>query len=443
MTKATVCSRCGQQAKVHIPDTPRCEACFTHYLQRTFKTAIGRLNAGGRRTVAVGVSGGESSTAAALLLRDYHLTLTVNPKLAPARIILVHVRTHSDYSGNATEQETGQMGIHDTSVIDALHAAIPTSDLVVVGMDPVDFELLCRVRDHTDRTQLKRAALFKTLARTAAQHECDTVILGSSVSRMACDVLCAIATARGSQVFDDACGALSRHPQRKEEEEEEAAANVRFVRPLGSVPIRLLVRYARMWLLASSLRWQSLSMQTQDTNPVVNFVHDRVPQRSIQSVAQQFICSVADDNVSSVHNVVRVSERLLAPSGPTCVLCHHVIINIDDDDGLYHQRQPQKEAIQQPASCNSTTATGCVTCHNESNGDAGDSHVMLNGNGVHGCRSGETEAMGEPRATEGREVCIGCAWCVERAGGWHNEDNVVAKLVRREAMRSEIEDFLL
>lgn len=259
---------------------------------------MGRLNAGGQRALAVGVSGGESSTTAALLLRQYHDSLNANPKIPPSRIVLVHVRMTGLDAAEPAASARDASGAADSpkipEAVRAVRECLADCQVVVTCIEQPVVDCIVQVRDASDRAQLADNAMFAALARAAEATGCDTVVLGSSVNRAATDVLQSVISGRGTKVKPDATGAIT-------------VANVRVVKPLYGIPARLLVRYAHLRL------------------PRVAFAQRWVPRRCLQHVVERFVGEVAADNASSVHNVVSVAERLVDNQGPLCAICAHVV----------------------------------------------------------------------------------------------------------------------
>lgn len=161
---------------------------------------------------------------------------------------------------------------------------------------------------------------------------------------------------------------------------------------------------------------------------------------------QQLICYVADDNTRSVHNFVRVSERLRAPSGPTCVLCHSVVVNIDDD-GLYHHLQSQKETVnnQHLAIWRWQKGLALVTA------TITDTKRTFKWFRTVMAYMDDVQTKQKRRENHVRQRGKMCAFGVKATWsggriayrGRHKADNNVAKLLRSESMRMEIEYVLL
>lgn len=398
MSTTALCSRCKEPAKVHMADTPRCEPCFKLYLQRTFKTTVGRLNAGGRRTIAVALSGGESSAAAALLLRDYHNSLIPNPKVPPAHIILVHIISSTN---------DGDQNIPTS--IQEIHNAIPNSQLCIRYLDSNIQSTLSRVRDPTDRANLTTHYIRLTISTAAISNNIDTVILGTSVSRAASDILLSVVCARGTQVVHDANAEMIMN-------------GIRFIRPLNGIPVRLLVRYSRMVLT-----------HTQFIQPDFNNINGA--RTSLQSIVKSFVSEVSGDNPSSVHNIVKVSERLKRDDDQvaTCSLCGYVISNTEN---MQHQKNVKCKddgdtfndvKIDGPSNRKPVTE-GCDDC---------------------GCDNNVNKELI-------KKLCRACVGCVDRANpsittstnsgdneDGNENDNPILRLMSRESMRKEIEQFLI
>lgn len=353
----TLCSRCRSPAKIFLSETPRCESCFEHYVHRTFKTNLGRINAGGRRTLAVAISGGESSATAAVLLHRYHLTLCPNPSVAPARIVLIHLNNEA----------ANDNSLRSLTHIQAIHDAIPNSELVIASPDSVSLDEIARIVDPSDRHELYKIELMKALATAASSAGAEGVILGTSASRAAANVLGSVTAGRGANVHSLACA-------------ESSVNGVRFLQPLKGLSIRVLVRFARLNL----------------SN--VSFASNVVPPRSIPLVIERFVCTVADDNPSSVHNVVRVAERLEENTDTHCVLCGKLFLVLR-----------------------------CGPNNNRTKCDNSDS-------------CGDCEENG---SVAHKALCYGCKGSVDRAGGDGNPDNAVLRLIKRGEMRKQIKDFLL
>lgn len=337
-----------------MSETPRCQPCFESYVHRTFKTALGRINGGGRRTLAVGISGGESSATAAILLYHYYRGLSPNPFVTPAKIVLIHVTSGTERDNSCNQKH-----------IQAIHDAIPNSELIITNLDPATLHQIDRVADPSDRHRLSKLELMKTLAGAAISARAEGVILGTSATRAVANILESVASGRGTAVNDDARAEMVTN-------------GIRFLQPLKGLPIRVLVRFARLNLAD------------------VPFSNDAVPPRSLPSVIERFVCTAAEDNPSSVHNIVRVAERLGENDGPQCVLCGNVV------------SFPNCVSSDSSAHCDNTEFRG--------NGDENKS----------------------PRI-----VCYGCRGCVDRAGGRQSPDNAVLELIKQEEMRKQIEDFLL
>lgn len=352
----TACSRCNAPAKVYLSDTPRCESCFELYLCRTFRTTLGRTNASGRRALAVALSAGECSTSAAILLHKYHSALCPNPHALPARIVLIHVTGLSKMDDSASLPEP----------IKAVHKAIPGSDLIIIPIDSDTSRKMDDIADLSDRHEFYRIELMKTLATTVLSTGVEGVILGTSATRAAANVLSSISSGRGAAAHDDAGVEFSFN-------------GVKFFQPLRGFPIRALVRFGRMVL------------------PHVSYTSNTVFSRSLPFVIERFVCTVADDNPSSIHNVVRVAERLSESSGVQCALCRNRIT-------LVHGSK------KGTACCNSRD-NSCGSC-------PGDGLSILS------------------------KLCYACQSCVRRAGD-EGSDNTVLRLVKREEMRKQIEEFLL
>lgn len=314
------------------------------------------MSAGGQRTLAVAISGGESSATAAVLLHRYHLTLCPNPFVASARIILIHVTNH-----DANEPP------HNLSHIQAIHDTIPKSELIVTPFDSATSAEIARISDPSDRHELYKIELMKMLATAASSTGAEGIILGTSATRAAANILGSVASGRGSSVRSHACA-------------ESSINGTRFLQPLKSLSIRILVRFARLNL----------------TN--VSFTNNVVPPRSLPSIVERFVCTAADDNPSSVHNVVRVAERLDENSGALCVLCGSPFL-----------------------------VSGCAP--NNGQTQCGNQEP---------CENCEEKEPGIHMA-----VCYACRGCVDRAGGERDPDNPVTRLIKRGEMRKQIEDFLL
>lgn len=308
-------------------------------MQKTFKASIGRLGAGGRRKIAVAVSGGESSCSAAILLRDYHSTLVPNPNLETAQIVLIHVLRNVSNVLNCGVESCGES--QDKSLdrvpvaIRTLHNAIPNSQMFVATLDQEGAEPFHNFHDVDDVTDLVRNAIRITVTRMATSVGCDTVIFGTSVSRTACDILQAIVSGRGTQVHKEARGIATLN-------------DVNIVMPLNSVPLRLLVRFARM------------------NFPEVDFIYQRVGS-SLHAIVQRFVCAIGCDNPSSVHNVVRVAGRLKPNDGASCFMCGHAVaIN----EGEQHCDMQSEDTCKNDdiCKCNGSVKLcfGCTRCFERS-----------------------------------------------------------------------------
>lgn len=398
MGTTALCSRCKEPAKVHMADTPRCESCFKLYLQRTFKTTVGRLNAGGRRTIAVALSGGESSAAAALLLRDYHSSLIPNPKVPPAHIKLIHV-----VSSNSDDDENIPAAIQE------IRNVIPNSELCIRHLDSNVQSALSHIRDPTDRANLTTHYIRYTLSIAAISNNINTVILGTSVSRAASDILLSVVCARGTQVVHDANAEMIMN-------------GIRFIRPLNGIPVRLLVRYSRMVMAHANF-----------IQPDFNNMNGA--RSSLQSIVKSFISEVSEDNPSSVHNVVKVSDRLKRDEEQvaTCSLCGYVISNTEN---MQHQKNAKFK--DNGDDCNDVKINGLT-----------DGKTETDGCDDCGCNNNGNKEMI-------KKLCRGCVGCVERANpsittsvsnsddvDGNDNDNPILQLMSRESMRKEIEEFLI
>lgn len=328
------CTRCSAEAEVNSPD-PRCISCFKSYLRKTFKTSLGRLGAGGRRpSLAIALSGGHSSCAVALLLQTYLKSLTPNPKVANTKLIAVHV---SDGPIPAAVQEICER-------IDARLVTVPLEQI--------------HVKDATDRRDIRCIMKMKLILRMARENGCDSVLLGTSLTRAAADVLQACIMARGTSVRNAAIGSID-------------VDDVRVVRPLKDVPVRQLARYAM------------LEMGHAD------FAYDRT-DAGLYDIVQRFVEEAAEDNVASIHNVVKTAGKLLVRSGARCDVCSAIMVENEQSCG------------------------GCEGCDCE----------------------------------EKRVLCTGCSGCVQRGG--IKVDTIFDEMREnerrrkgREAMFKEIEDFVL
>lgn len=334
-------------------------------MTRTFKTSLGRLRAGGRpRSLAIGISGGACSAACAILLAEYIKSLVRNPNAPPPRIVLIHVSISGD-----DKRE---------NVLRNLESIVPGARGVVVTVSQGVLEGVRRVKDATDRGDLLRAAVFRTLIHATREQECDTLLLGTSADRAAADVLQSVITSRGGSSRD--CSAS-----------QSVHGDVRVLRPVRDMPIRLLTRYAQIMLDGAQ------------------FAPGQVRETGIYDLVLRFVSRVGVENAASVHNVVRTADRLGAveSGGNRCFLC-----------GAF---------AREFASGNGDDGTAC--------GDCGD------------CGCGNGEGGG----TQG--LCSGCMDAVLR-GEKRNAGNPVRRIINvvaeeerlrvgREDMRRQIAEFLL
>lgn len=226
-----------------------------------------------------------------------------------------------------------------------------------------------------------RAATLRTLAAEATRLHVDLVVLGTSATRGAADVLLNAAAGRGSAVSSCVQGSVT-------------IDDVRFIRPLRGVPRRLLVRFAR----------NRLSDVVFDPDTILSTGPSR-----LHDIVDRFVDTVASDNAASVHNVVRVAERLLPmEKGLVCDVCGHVIEKVAGVD---------KDRVER-------TNGDCKGCDN-------------------------TECRRNSR------LCMGCHACAQRADQCRQDgDNPVLELAQQsyiqgrrrvtvEEMRESIQDFLL
>ncbi|KAI0561516.1 Cytoplasmic tRNA 2-thiolation protein [Gracilaria domingensis] len=267
------CSRCSLPAVVYMVDSPRCSTCFTHYLRKTFKASLGRLGGGGRRKLAIAFSGGPTSAAVCFLYAHYVSTLVPNPKAPKVQLVILHV--------SAAEPPP---------VVRAVAKLVPNAILRVI---PPAFDAN-KVRDKNDRVYMQQMAVYRALLEAAGEHECEALVLGTSATRAAADVLKALAFGRGSAVKDLSSGVLEM-------------SGVKVLRPVRDIPVRLLVRYAYLQL------------------PDACFVNKEENGAGIHSLTHRFIQHAGADNAASVHNIVRTADKLIQTKGRACLLCGSVI----------------------------------------------------------------------------------------------------------------------
>lgn len=260
-----------------MPDTPRCAACFKHYLHKTFKSSIGRLGGGGRKKLAIAVSGGPVSAAVCLLYAHYISTLAPNPKASTMHTIILHV---SDESA--------------PPVVQTLAEHIPNSTVEVVRPAFDDK----RIRDNSDRFVIHQASILKALVDCASDNNCDGLILGTCANRAAVGVLQALITGRGTAVPD--LRAVFE------------TDGVKVLRPVRDIAVRWLVRYAYIRL------------------PKEQFVYGK-SDAGIHDIIERFIEHAGADNAASVHNVVKTADKLKKNKGGRCVLCMSVVPKVSSD----------------------------------------------------------------------------------------------------------------
>lgn len=273
------CTRCGEPAQVSSPDA-RCLACFRSYLRKTLKTNIGRLGAGGRpTTIAIALSGGYCSTALSLLYSHYLTTLNPNPHAPPPRIVILH----------AFKEEP-------PAIVKKLAELLPDSTIVTKPIISDVAKALKDVKDATDVASIRHHVILQSLTEAAQENGCDKLLLGTSATRAAADVLHATITARGTLVRDAAAPRIK-------------SGIVEVIRPLRDIPTRQLARYAMLEL------------------PDADFLDDNVESNSgLYDVVSRFIGEVGVDNPASVHNIVRTAGKLLEISGDPCDICGASVI---------------------------------------------------------------------------------------------------------------------
>ncbi|CAN8067405.1 unnamed protein product [Agarophyton chilense] len=262
-----------------MADSPRCASCFTHYLQKTFKNSLGRFGGGGRRKLAIALSGGPTSSAVGLLYAHYISTLVANPKAPEVQPVILHVST--------TEPP---------SVVETVVSLVPNAVLQVVS--PA-FDT-SKIRDGNDRIFMHQTAVLRALLEATKDHACEALILGTSASRAAADVLKALIFGRGNAVKDQSCGVVHLD-------------GVKVLRPVRDIPVRLLVRYAYLQL------------------PDVCFKINEEAKAGLHSVANRFIQHAGADNVASVHNIVRTADKLIKREGQSCALCGSLVVVPEGD----------------------------------------------------------------------------------------------------------------
>lgn len=151
---------------------------------------------------------------------------------------------------------------------------------------------MSKISDISDRRALERAVVLQALVDAARTEGCNTLLLGSSASRAATDVLHAIATARGAAVQEVAAAST-------------AVRDVKVLRPLRDIALRLIVRYARLEM--PDVDW--------------SYREQLHISRDMYGLVERFVGEVGVDNSASVHNVVRTADKLLDGREVRCMVC--------------------------------------------------------------------------------------------------------------------------
>lgn len=284
-----LCTRCASTAaSVQLSSGGVCLTCFCVFLQRTFRTSLGRLGAGGApHRLALAISGGPSSSALALLHAQYISTLHHAPTNPPPPVLLLHALPVTASSHPA---------------VSSLSSLLPCARLQLVRLDTGLQDRLAALADGTDRGVLARAAVVDALLSAAKAAGCDTLLFGTTAHRAAADVLLCVGTGRGAGARVAAAT------------ESGTRSGVRVVRPLRDVPARLVLRYARA----------EMGDVQFDARGAAGLMG--VYKGGLGDVVEKFVEAAGEGNAASVHNVVKTGDRLREGEGEMwCEGCGGVV----------------------------------------------------------------------------------------------------------------------
>jgi Cytoplasmic tRNA 2-thiolation protein 2 len=240
-------------------------------MRRGFKVSLGRASfTRPSAPVAVLISGGMSSAAAASLYAHYLAALPPHPT-APAPVtILVHVPISP-----ATSAAAASLAAHLNF---PLHSA--------------PLPRLLAVRDASDASVLHHARVIAAARDAAILAGAKRVITGTTADRAAVDVLSRVFTGCGPAVGDAAAAELHG-----------------MLRPLLHVSMRNAVRYVRIVTIGG------VEFASGATAPA--------GKMNLRAILERFVEDSQDENESCIHNIVRTAGRL-SPSAfdaPACALC--------------------------------------------------------------------------------------------------------------------------
>lgn len=269
-----MCAKCSsERVVVWMQSGARCRICFLSFMQRSFKVSLGRTGFGGRNPgkLAILVSGGPCSAAAAYLYANYLTGLAPNPRAETQQPILVHIR-QCPASVSAVENLSAELGLK----------------LYVADID------LVPIKNALDSDIVQRKRVLAAALRAAEHLHASKVLVASSADRVAVDVISHVFSGCGPAVAEAAQEVYSR-------------GSITAQRPFLHIPTRLVVRFAYFVFPGFSFYSGNAG----------------VSQTSLRQVIERFVEGAQDDNHASIHNVVRTAMKLSSTDDACspCSLC--------------------------------------------------------------------------------------------------------------------------
>ncbi|KAA8499998.1 Cytoplasmic tRNA 2-thiolation protein 2 [Porphyridium purpureum] len=329
------CGKCRTAAATVYQDGGgvRCFACFESALVSGVKAAMAKHKMiGFRETVGLAVSGGVGSMAFAILMRNILRTA----KNLQCTLVVLHVVP--DDARRARAAYLGEWA-HDAGMrfsSSELHESSNT--------------LLDLVTDASDRVRVRKLAVHHALRRLGAEHKCSKILLATTATQLACDILSELAVGAGYNMYEACASSV-----------ENAPIQPPFYRPLRDVSKRQLVRYALGHGLYEQLYPCTVAMLPS-------------PIPTIQSTVEQFIVDLQKQRASTCATVVRTAGRL--GGVPDCddidgadhaapVLCAVCLGKAEPSDWVAKARGPdfrELEVERDAAACSSYANALCHAC---------------------------------------------------------------------------------
>eukprot|EP00186_Timspurckia_oligopyrenoides_P005193 CAMPEP_0182447084 /NCGR_PEP_ID=MMETSP1172-20130603/11183_1 /TAXON_ID=708627 /ORGANISM="Timspurckia oligopyrenoides, Strain CCMP3278" /LENGTH=370 /DNA_ID=CAMNT_0024643369 /DNA_START=124 /DNA_END=1233 /DNA_ORIENTATION=+ len=354
--------------------------------------------------VAIAVSGGISSTALSMMIQG----IVKRSAALSVDVHLVHVQDR--------EQKTE--GAADAVCKLANHLGFPLSTSI---LDDSLQSTLSAVRDNTDEANLRRAYTIDILTRRAADLGCGVLLLGSSATRVASDIVSAVVCGRGTQVMP----AIASHSFH--------SGCVLVCRPFRDVSARAVTRWAvtRGALIFSG--YGGVGARGSSNSGA----------RDVNILSERFILGLQEQNLSTCHTVVKTIAKLHEPSGSgvQCILCDGKVEPFEKKLQALPPRSVSFSNVLLGTNAENLLPSRQCQCADQNGGCGTKNASEISRVREYDCHTSST-------AVDGIELCYACEQTIARCGKDSTEkilDAVDRRRLqrRRESMRIQIKEFVL